>query len=129
MIVHENTREKSLQVQWHKEQFDEKANCLENMHIYDLRELARNVGVRSPTTLRKADIILAICQIEQGILQPHKPKVGRKPKKRIAKREYISKENIEVLRQRNLSLIDENQKLTDTLALIHKIMQDALKTN
>jgi len=39
---------------------------LNAMHIYDLRDYARFIGVRSPTVYRKADLIIAIRQIEQG---------------------------------------------------------------
>ena len=99
------------------------------MHIYDLRDYARFIGVRSPTVYRKADLIIAIRQIEHGTVLPYKPKVilGRKPRRKVQEREYITKKNIKMLRQENLLLEKENRKLNGTLMAIHGIVKNALK--
>lgn len=53
-----------------------------NLSIFELRDLARKVGVFSPTILKKNDLIQAICDIQDGKKKPHiaKTKQGRPPK-------------------------------------------------
>ena len=55
---------------------------IEMMGIYELRTLARNVGVPSPTTLKRQQLLEAIYDILDGVKEgtPLK-KVGRPPKK------------------------------------------------
>lgn len=52
--------------------------------IYELRNVAREIGVKRPTTFKKADLIEQIEQIETGELKPYvkKTKQGR-PAKQI----------------------------------------------
>ena len=61
---------------------DTTKQTIERMGIYELRTLARNVGVSSPTTLKRQELIEAITQILEGKKEasPIK-KVGRPPKK------------------------------------------------
>ncbi|MBO4937103.1 MAG: hypothetical protein J6C90_02125 [Clostridia bacterium] len=56
---------------------------LEKISIYQLREIARNLGVNSPTTLTKAKLIEEMSAIMSGKKTPYKPAVrhGRPPKK------------------------------------------------
>ena len=102
---------------------------LNAMHVYDLRDYARFIGVRSPTAYRKMDLIIAIRQIEQGIILPYKPKVilGRKPRRKVQERTYTTKRDVKMLRQENLLLVKENRKLTDTLMAIQGIVKGVLK--
>ena len=102
---------------------------LNAMHVYDLRDYARFIGVRSPTLYRKADLIIAINQIEQGTVLPYKPKVilGRKPRRKVQERTYITKKSMKMLRQENLSLVKENRKLVDTLMSVYGIVKGILK--
>lgn len=59
---------------------DEKT--LNNLSIFELRDLARKVGVFNPTVLKKSNLISAICDIQSGKALPHvsKTKQGRPPK-------------------------------------------------
>lgn len=55
--------------------------ALYNMGIYELRNYAREVGVNSPTTLKRNDLIDAIIAIKNGEVEPVKGLTrGRKPK-------------------------------------------------
>lgn len=55
---------------------------LELLSIFELRNLARKTGVFSPTTLKKKDLIKAICDVQTGKIKPHisKTRQGRPPK-------------------------------------------------
>lgn len=57
---------------------------MRNMGIFDLRNLARDVGVLSPTTCKKEELIEKILQILSGEKEPQVPKnrQGRPPKTR-----------------------------------------------
>lgn len=51
------------------------------LNIHTLRSIAREFGVKSPTTLNKDSLINEILLISQGKKQPHTPtKKGRPPK-------------------------------------------------
>lgn len=55
---------------------------LEDLGIFQLRELAREVGVHLPTTMRKAELIQKIREVASGESEPFVPttKKGRPPK-------------------------------------------------
>lgn len=59
---------------------DEKT--LDNLSIFELRDLARKVGVFNPTVLKKSDLISQICDVQAGRSKPYvsKTKQGRPPK-------------------------------------------------
>ena len=50
-----------------------------NMRIYELRDYARKIGVKSPTSKIKSELINEINLIHAGALKPHKTAKGRKP--------------------------------------------------
>jgi hypothetical protein len=50
-----------------------------NMRIYELRDYARKIGVKSPTSKVKSELIEQIRLIESGEQKPHKTVKGRKP--------------------------------------------------
>ena len=52
---------------------------LQSMSIYELRTLARSIGVKSPTTLRKQDLILQIINLQEGKSTAQYSKRGRPP--------------------------------------------------
>ena len=54
----------------------------EELNIYELRQIARNIGVYSPTTLKRKDLIDKIEKIKNGELNPYirKSKQGRPAK-------------------------------------------------
>ena len=106
-------------------------NKLKAMHIYDLRDYARYVGVRSPASYsRKACLIAAIQKVEQGIVSPYKPDVvkGRKPMKRAERRIYISREDAVLLKEENYLLVTEKRKLINALSSIGEILNGVLKS-
>lgn len=71
---------------------------LYEMNIHVLRNIAREVGVKSPTTLTKKALIDEILQIESGNKQPCIPtKKGRPPKNDNANK-----------RLKNEKIVDEN---------------------
>ncbi len=55
---------------------------LDKLSIFQLRELARKMGVDSPTSKRKGELITQILDISNGNSSPHfaKSKQGRPPK-------------------------------------------------
>ncbi len=86
-----------------------------NMRIYELRDFARKVGVKSPTSKTKGQLIKEIGLIKSGQMQPYKTKKGRKPLSSFA----LDEKNKEFL-------TTELKKLNKTLeknikALIQKI--------
>ena len=52
---------------------------LKKMSIYELRSVARSLGVKSPTTFRKQDLITQIINVQEGKLTAHYSKRGRPP--------------------------------------------------
>ena len=54
-------------------------NDINNARIHELRDFARKVGVISPTTMKKENIIASVMAIAEGKLEPFKnpPKHGR----------------------------------------------------
>ena len=54
---------------------------LEKINIYALRNLAREIGVKSPTSLTKPALIEEILQIQIGKSQPHEPSKRGRPVK------------------------------------------------
>jgi hypothetical protein len=64
---------------------------LEKMGIYDLRNLGREVGVKSPTSKAKKEIIDEIIKIKTGLMEPApKSKKGAPPKS-----SYMGKINLD----------------------------------
>lgn len=64
------------------QKFNESLSNLDNLGIFQLRELAREIGVHLPTTLRKQDLIKKIKEIASGESYPVfvNTKKGRPPK-------------------------------------------------
>lgn len=50
-----------------------------NMRIYELRDYARKIGVKSPTSKTKSTLINEINLINEGKLKPFNTVKGRKP--------------------------------------------------
>lgn len=50
-----------------------------NMRIYELRDYARKIGVQSPTSKTKKQLVDEINLINTGALKPHKTIKGRRP--------------------------------------------------
>jgi len=69
------------------------SSCQQNLSIYELRTIAREAGARSPTTLKKSELILQIQNIGNGKQKPHYSSRGRKPRLACSK---VVEENIAV---------------------------------
>lgn len=54
--------------------------AIQCMGIHNLRSFARQIGVKSPTTLKKSELIDLIVKIKTGQIEPSKTNMGRKPK-------------------------------------------------
>ena len=80
---------------------------LRDMGIFDLRNLARDVGVLSPTTQKKEELISKIVQILNGETSPQVPKSrqGRPPK---------GHENVRVNYKLDIDSLDDEMALFDS---------------
>lgn len=54
---------------------------LDEISLYDLRRFAKEMGVKSPSMLRKKELIEAIIDVKRGNKLPDKSKKGRPCKK------------------------------------------------
>ena len=65
--------------------------------IYELRCIGKDIGVKAPTSLVKADLVDAIINVQSGLVKPYVAKRGRPsivtPKEKI----LISKAKINVI--------------------------------
>ena len=70
---------------------------LNEFGIFQLREIARNVGVHLPTTYKKDDLIQKILQVVRGEIEPFvaKNKKGRPPKNFIGYQSAWKKQEID----------------------------------
>ena len=50
---------------------------LQNFSVFALREIGRELGVKSPSTLKKRDLIEAIINLENGLTKPYFSTKGR----------------------------------------------------
>lgn len=82
---------------------------IENARIHELRDFARKVGVISPTTMKKEDIIKNVLGIARGEIEPFKnpPKHGRPA------RSHVREEMSEVVAP-SIDSIDPYDKKYDT---------------
>lgn len=86
----------------------------ESLGIYLLREYARDVGVKSPTMLRKSELIKEIELIKTGQKMPHK-KGGRKSK-------YCSIGLLNIKKCENCKIALELEQLKEKINKIKKIL-------
>ena len=66
---------------------------LYEMNIHVLRNIAREVGVKAPTSFKKAALINEISQINSGKKQPCAPSNKGRPPKNSAEHKYIAMQN------------------------------------
>ena len=64
---------------------------IEKLGIYELRSLARSMGVQSPTSKKREELISAIKDIQSGVLKPQFNNYGRPVKKLSSQDELLSK--------------------------------------
>ena len=85
---------------------------LYEMDIHALRNIAREVGVKSPTTLTKKALIDEILQIESGNKQPCIPtKKGRPPKSNGANQKLENEKIVDAVDENTISLEQYKQKV------------------
>ena len=56
---------------------DFKKNELEFFSIHGLRNIGREIGVKAPSSLKKAELIENILKVQDGTIPPHVTKKGR----------------------------------------------------
>ena len=88
---------------------------LEDLSIFQLRELARNIGVFSPTILKKAELIQSINDIKSGKIKPHiaNTRQGRPPKKINGLGDIVGiflPSNLDNLKTKEESIFDRNDE-------------------
>ena len=86
---------------------------LEDKTIYDLRTLARELGVKHPSMLKKKELIDNIIKINNGLINSSNEKRGRKPR---------SKLDFSIVEKKGLT---EYQK-EEIFNLIEKLKQDII---
>lgn len=96
----------------------------ENLGIYELRKLAREIGVKSPTSLRRAELIEKINAIESGAEQPYvnKSHVGR-PTKEINftySKETFKEDLLNLLLTIKQNNIKQNKQIDEFLRKLRK---------
>ena len=118
--------------------------------IFDLRNIARSLGIISPTTLKKEDLISKIIKIQNGEETPQMPKSrqGRPPKKQVEivpfadnySKKYFTEENALVVKPREIlpfnekydidtyqngvTLFKSSEDRTESMSLLYKIGND-----
>jgi hypothetical protein len=90
---------------------------LDKLGIYDLRNYARGIGVKSPTSKRKSKIISEIEEILKGEKQAQKSSRGRRPKHIEVKidNNFPKREEIEIIYNKILWLVKEINEQMDKL--------------
>ena len=82
----------------------------ENKSLYELRDYAREIGVRAPTTMRKKDLIIAINDVLSKKVKPYYSKRGRPilPKNTLMADDIIV---IEKIKKIDKALLDFREQL------------------
>ena len=89
---------------------------LESKTVHDVRKLARELGVRSPSTLNKGEVIKRINQINNGEREPYFSNKGRKPRSKLIINNITKKELSEFEVNKINELIDKLK--TDIIELL-----------
>lgn len=95
---------------------------LEKLLFADVREVARGIGVQSPTLFKKSDLIDKILAVQSGLAVPYYSKRGRKRKSRAiecekpclveppsdskSKKIVLDNKKIEILREMTKRYVD-----------------------
>lgn len=79
---------------------EEKQDILSKLSIYKLREFARGVGVRAPTSKNKPELTKEIKMIKNKELEPYKPKI--KSGRPVISHNFYSDYNISLEKYRGI---------------------------
>ena len=96
---------------------------LENYCIYDLRTIAREVGVKAPTVLRKEQLLDEILLILSGEKQPNFTSKRGRPVKKLGI--DISK-TVQILEEKSLDKQAKEQKIKTILMIIENLLNKLL---
>ena len=101
-------------------------DTLKNKSIYELRIIARELGVKSPTKLKKQQLINAILERNANLVEPHITKRGRPPLPATLNTETFLKNN-SILENLKLELLNQIEQVFDNAKLeIYKIINKNL---
>lgn len=105
-------------MQYTKEQLNE-------YNLYSLRTLGRKTGVKAPSSLRKAELIENILDVQSGKILPHKTKRGRPA---LPKQVESTLEEMKVIIKKIVE--DGQEKLQEDLCEIgKKLLKEVLEYN
>lgn len=96
----------------------------ESLGIYELRTLAREIGVRDATIHKKMDLVKKIEEIENGTVKPYirTSKQGRPPKKTDLQAVKYFLQNFQINKDSSKRMIEEYKLLFTTLKNFNKRM-------
>ena len=107
---------------------------LEQTNIHPLRNIAREVGVKSPTSLKKNVLIDEIIQIQSGKKRPHlSPRKGRPVKHGIeynnTEHQFVENKKVEKEEKEKENFIDLEKKIKKELinSILEKIEKELNK--
>ncbi len=88
---------------------------IRSQSIFSLRDMARELGVKSPTSLKKEDLIQQILGIMSGKTVPEMPKnrQGRPPKNKS--KIFLSGESVDLYSEFDENQLEKNDKIQDNL--------------
>ena len=94
---------------------------LYDFDIYSLRYLGRNIGVKAPTSLKKAELIENILSVQNGKIPPYTTKRGRP----VLHKKLSPLEEIEQIIQRIIK--DNEEKIKQELRESAKLLLEEVK--
>ena len=103
----------------------------ENLGIYELREIGREIGVKCPTKLKREDLINSITNIKLGIDKPYIRKGQGRPVKHInllnLKNKELSIEKFKEISKMYILLFEELKQINNNMCKIIDRLIDKIK--
>lgn len=93
-------------------------------NIHSLRQIAREIGVKAPTSLAKDDLIEAIIRIKEGIDKPSYSNKGRPALEGVDETKTFSSNQRELAIMKDLKLLKEIKK---TFSKLVELFNELLK--
>ena len=98
---------------------DYKKDNLKQMSVYPLRKIGKDLGVKSPTSLKKNELIESILDIQSGKIKPVSSKHGRPS----LNSEYKSLENNKKEKEQKEKIEVVKELLVKAQKLLQEILQ------
>ena len=99
---------------------------LNKKSIYELRMIGRDLGVKSPTALKKQQLIDSILERNLNLIEPHSSKRGRPPLQATLNSQTFL-QNDAILENLRLKILNQVEKVIENAKLeISKIITDNL---